>query len=151
MPKPPTRAQKKAVPSESLPQYQELILRTIKIIDICYITSIYFVFGYVSAFAYDKVLGEFDEAAAKKKSTLRLAAELIFHVCTIAVLTYVIRNVVELIPFPFHGVYGFNHYRVKELTIAPMYSLVIIVFQDHLRAKMRHLFDRLYNNNASSK
>jgi hypothetical protein len=137
---------KKAVPHEPMPQYQDWLLRGIKIIDICYITFIYFVLGYVTAFAYDKVLGEFDEAATKKKSTLRLAAELILHVCTIAVLTYVIRNLVELIPFPLNGVYGFNHYRVKELTIAPMFSLVIIIFQDHLRAKMRHLFDRLYNN-----
>ncbi len=145
MPKPPTRAQKKALPSDPLPRYQDWILRGIKILDIGYVTSIYFVFGYLSAFAYDKILGEFDEEAAKTKSTLRLSTELMFHVWTIAVLTYVIRNVAELIPFPLHGVYGFNHYRVKELTIAPMYSLVIIVFQDHLRAKMRHLFDRFYN------
>lgn len=149
MPQPPTRAQKKVVPPEPLPKHQDWILRGIKIIDIGYVTCIYFVLGYMSAFAFDKVLGEFDEAAAQKKSTLRLAAELMFHVWTIAVLTYVIRNVAELIPFPLHGVYGFNHYRVKELTIAPVFSLVIITFQDHLRAKMRHLFDRLYANTVN--
>ncbi len=145
MPKPPTRAQKKALPPAPLPEYQDLILRGIKIIDIGYVTCIYFVVGYMAAFAYDKLLGKFDEAAAREKSTLRLATELIFHVWTIAVLTYAIRNLVELIPFPLHGVYGFNHYRVKELTIAPIFSLVIITFQDHLRDKMRYLFDRLYN------
>lgn len=151
MPRPPTRAQKKAMPPEPMPYWSDIVLRGIKIVDIGFITCIYFSLGYVSAFAYDKVLGEFDEAAAKRKSTVRLTAELIFHVWTIAVLTYVIRNVAELAPFPLNGVYGYNHYRLKELTIAPVFSLVIITFQDHLRAKMRHLFDRLYNYNNTAK
>lgn len=121
-----------------------LLLRAIKIFDIGYLTVIYFVLGYGTAGLFDKVLGDFDTNEAKKKSTVRLCAELVLHIWIIGVLTYVVRNVVELIPFPLHGVYGYNHFRVRELVIAPMYTLVVITLQEHLRQKLKFVYDRLF-------
>jgi hypothetical protein len=121
-----------------------LLLRTIKIFDIGYLTVIYFVFGYATAVLFDKVLGDFDKDDAAKKSTLRLCSELVLHIWLIGVLTYIVRNVVELIPFPLQGVYGYNHFRVRELVVAPMYTLVVVTLQEHLRAKLKFVYDRMF-------
>lgn len=121
----------------------DLTMRVFKLIDIGYITCIYFFLGFACAVLYDKVLGKFDEKAHDKKSITRISLELILHIWSIGVITYFARNLVELIPFPLDGVMGFSHFKVKELTLATVFVLVLITFQDHLREKMKYLLARL--------
>ena len=121
---------------------QEIVIRLLKVVDIGYITIFYFIFGYGFATLYDRILGKFRKDRADAKSALRIALELIGHIWSIGVVTYLVRNVVELIPSPLHGLYGFNHYKLKELTIAPVFSLVFILFQDNLREKLRYFYNR---------
>jgi hypothetical protein len=122
---------------------QDFVLRGIKIVDIGHVSVLYLVTGFAIAFAYDAVLGAFDPTLADQKSLLRVALELAVHLWTIGVVTYIVRNVIELIPFPLDGVHGFDHKRVKELTAAPAFVLVTATFQDHLRAKMKYFYDRM--------
>lgn len=119
-------------------------MRTFKIIDIGYVTIFYFIIGYAFAVAYDKVLGKFEKDKADTKSTFWIAGELMCHMWSIGVVTYLVRNLVELIPSPLHGLYGFNHFKVKELATAPVFSLVFIMFQDHLRDKLRYFYNRCF-------
>jgi hypothetical protein len=44
----------------------------------------------------------------------------------IGVSTYIIRNIVELIPSPFEGIQGLIHKRVKELGSAGVYTLILM-------------------------
>jgi hypothetical protein len=122
----------------------DALLRGIKIVDIGYITVIYFMAALGCAMLYDAILGEFDEEAAKQKSIVRLLAELALHLWTMGVLIYVARNLVELIPFPLDGMAGFQHARVKELTNASIFSVVILMFSEHLKAKAKHVYQRLF-------
>jgi hypothetical protein len=112
--------------------------------DIGYLTVIYFMSGLGSAMLYDLILGDFDEERASNKSIVRLLAELTLHLWTMGVLIYVARNLVELIPFPLDGVAGFQHARVKELTNASIFSIVILMFSEHLKAKAKHVYQRLF-------
>ena len=121
----------------------DLAMRSFKLIDIGFITCIYFFLGFACAMAYDRVLGTFDEEAHRRKSALRISIELILHIWSIGVLTYFARNLVPMIPFPLDGVMGFQHLSVKEVTLATVFVLVLISFQDNLRAKMKHLMNRL--------
>jgi hypothetical protein len=121
----------------------DLTMRSFKLIDIGYVTVIYFVLGFACAVMYDKVLGKFDEKSQENKSSVRISLELILHIWTIGVLTYFARNLVALIPFPLDGVMGFNHLKVKELILATVFVLVLISFQDHLRDKLKYLLARL--------
>jgi len=121
----------------------DLLMRTIKIIDIGYVTVIYFFLGFYLSIYVDHKLGEFDEAAADKKSTWRLTLECIVHIYLIGVLVYVMRNVVEKIPFPLDGYKGFVHLKVKEVTNATVFVFIFLIFQYHLRKKLDYLRKRI--------
>ena len=135
------------MPPVAAPQplsHKDLVLRGIKLVDIGFVTVMYFVLGFLCAAAIDAVLGKFDERKADEKSVARIAAELILHIYIIGVLMYVCRNVVELVPFPLDGVHGFMHSKVKELSTAASFGLVLIMRQEHLKAKMAYLHERMF-------
>jgi K+-transporting ATPase A subunit len=122
---------------------KNVIIRGIKIVDIGFITAIYLTFGLVLAKLCDHILGEFDEEKEKQKPLWQVLIELFFYLWFIGVVVYVVRNVVQLIPFPFHGVYGYDHFRVKELINAVIFFTTFLNFQDYYQKKIKSLFDRL--------
>lgn len=121
----------------------DLVLRGIKIIDIGYITTIYFFIAILVARTIDKTLGPYDKDHDKDKHTLRIAFELIGLIWLVGTTTYITRNIVELIPFPLDGVYGFEHKRVKELGSGAVFVFVVMFFSYHLRAKMEYFYSRI--------
>ena len=125
---------------------KEVMIRGIKVIDIGFITAIYLTFGIVLAKLCDRALGEFDEEKENKKPLWQLLIELFFYLWFIGVVVYLVRNVVQLIPFPFHGVYGYDHFRVKELINAVIFFVTFLHFQDYYQKKTRYLFMRLKLN-----
>jgi hypothetical protein len=120
-----------------------LVFRTIKVLDLGYITIIYFIMGFSLAIIFDRVMGQFDEDDADKKSTIRIALELILHVWFIGTIGYIVRNLTELIGSPLDGISGFDHSRVKELGNASVFTLIFIFFQNHFRSKLQYLYNRI--------
>jgi hypothetical protein len=122
---------------------KELVIRSIKVIDIGFITALYLTFGIVLAKLCDKVLGEFDEEKEHQKPLWQLLIELFLYLWFVGIVVYVVRNVVQMIPFPFHGVYGYDHFRVKELINAVIFFVMFLHFQEYYQKKIRYLFTRL--------
>jgi len=122
---------------------KELIIRGIKIIDIGFITAIYFSLGLFLAKACDTVVGEFDEQKENQKPIWEIIIELTFYFWFIGIVIYVVRNVIPLIPFPLDGIFGFDHMMVKELTNAIAFTITFIYFQKYYQAKIQHLLLRL--------
>jgi hypothetical protein len=122
---------------------KELIVRSIKILDIGYITAIYFTLGLILAKLCDKKLGKFDEKKASKKSIFQHMFELFLYLWFIGVVIYIIRNLVPLIPFPLEGVYGFKHLKVKELTSATVFSIAFMYFQVYYQNKIKYIFSKI--------
>ena len=122
---------------------KEVVIRGIKILDIGFITAIYLTFGLVLAKLCDRILGEFDETKENKKTLWQLLIELFFYLWFIGVIVYLVRNIVQLIPFPFHGVYGYDHFRVKELINAVIFFVTFLQFQEYYQKKITYLFTRL--------
>jgi hypothetical protein len=120
---------------------QEITLRLLKIIDIGYITTIYFFIGMILAKACDHGLGNFEEKYEEKKGLLRRTLELIGLIWSYCVITYIVRNLVELIPSPADGFSGFKHCLVKELKQADVFTFVFLGFQRHLQAKVLYYLD----------
>jgi hypothetical protein len=132
----------KPVPPKNI--LHDVLLRGIKLIDIGYITVIYFFIGLGCAMLFDKVLGKFVEQVAFSKSLFRLFAELIVYLWTLGVIMYLGRNVAELIPSPLDGIAGFRHDRVKELSNAYVLGVVILLFSEHLRQNVKHVYLRMF-------
>lgn len=123
---------------------KDILLRSIKIIDIGYITIIYFMLGFYLSIWIDSKLGEFDKEKAHSKSLFRLTMECVLHIYLIGVLIYIMRNLVEKIPFPLNGIEGFNHLKVKELTNAAVFTFIFVLYQKHLRMKLEYIRERIF-------
>ena len=120
---------------------QELILRSIKIIDIAYVTIIYVTITILFSVYLDKLIGKFNKKDTDKKSTVRIIAEIYGNFAIIAISGYIIRNVVELFPFPLDGAYGFDHKKIKELGGGLIAGFAIFFYQKNLRDKIDYLFN----------
>lgn len=122
---------------------KEAIIRGIKILDIGFITAIYFSLGLFLAKACDDVAGEFDEEKENQKPLWKIIIELTFYFWFIGIVIYVVRNVIPLIPFPLDGIFGFDHMMVKEVTNAMAFTITFIYFQKYYQSKIQHLLLRL--------
>jgi hypothetical protein len=122
---------------------KELIIRSIKIFDIGYITSIYLILGIILAKSVDNYFGKFDEEEENKKPVWRIILEVILFSWIIGIVIYIIRNIVPMIPFPLNGIQGYDHLKLKELTSGFIFSITFIYYQNYYQKKIRSLYLRL--------
>ena len=121
----------------------EILLRSVKIIDIGYVTAIYFLLGIVSARAFDNFYGKYNEEKEKNKTMFQQTMEIIGMMWLYGVIIYIVKNLVELIPSPFNGLFGFNHFQLKELKNAAVYTFIFLYFQSYFKAKITGYYNRL--------
>lgn len=122
---------------------KEAIIRSLKILDIGYITVIYFVIGITLAKLFDKLYGKFDKKQEESKSLLQQTLELIGMMWISGVVIYIVKNLVELIPSPVDGMYGFEHLRVKELKNATVFAFVFLFFQTYFKDKLQYYYNNI--------
>ena len=109
-----------------------------KLLDIGYVTFLFFIFGLVFAKGFDLLYGKFNKDKYKKETKWKLLVEILIHVFAIGVVAYILRNVVEMIPFPLDGVAGFRHSMLKELEGGHIMTIVLILFQKNLEEKVKY-------------
>jgi hypothetical protein len=122
---------------------KEAIFRLIKMTDMGFTVIIYFILGVTLAKLSDIIYGTYDEEIDRQKSTVRLCAEIFGMIWLDLIILYVVRNFVEWIPSPFHGVYGYNHLRLKELNGNIVLGATYLYFQNNLRSKLTDLNKRM--------
>jgi hypothetical protein len=119
---------------------KDLSIRSIKLLDIGYITVIYFIIGIAMVKLCDIFFGKYDEEREKKKSSLRRGLECIAIMWLFGIVIYLVRNITELIPSPFDGIRGFDHMRVKELKDATIFTFVFLHFQEFFSEKFKSYY-----------
>ena len=115
--------------------------RLIKMLDIGYVTLIYFLLAIVIAVLMDKLYGVYNEKDESKKSTLRKTFDLVGMIWINGLIIYIARNLVPLIPSPFNNINGFKHSNLKELKSAYVFDFVLIYTQKNLVKRMEVFYD----------
>lgn len=116
---------------------------TAKIIDIGLVTVYYFVFGFFISWGLDSLLGKFNEDDYKDKGIAELTIGILLQLFLLGVVIYALRNIVGAIPYPFEGLGGYEHARLKELDGGVVLAFVIIFFQKNLNDKIIYLKKRI--------
>lgn len=124
------------------PIKEELVIRSIKILDIAYIFSFYASAGFFLSILLEKIFPKYSDEKYKKMSSGRLLLEICLQFAAIGIIVYITKNLFELIPFPFDGIYGYEHSKVKELGSAMPLIYTILYFQISLRDKLLNLAER---------
>ena len=69
-------------------------------------------------------------------NTFLLILEILLYAAAIMIISYIIRNIVELIPFPLDKLYGYNHKRISELKGGVIFAFAIIIFMKNFKRKL---------------
>lgn len=125
------------------PAFTPLFL-AIKLTDIGLVTVYYFIFGITFAKLFDYVYGTFEKEKYEHTSSLNIFLEIVLHLFMIGVVAYALRNIVGAIPFPFEGVGGFRHERLKELEGGHVLAVVLVLFQKNLPKKIAYFAERVF-------
>ena len=133
---------------EKLNLKSELLMRSIKIIDIAYISAIYATIVISYSVLLDKFIGSVDEKVELEKPLWQVMLEVWLYIGLVAISAYIVRNVVEKIPFPLDGVGGFIHSKVKELGGGPIYGFLLFFYARNLRKKIEILINRVTNQKS---
>ena len=124
-------------------------MRSVKILDIGYITSLYFIMGVAVTALLDKLFGDWTLEKDSKKSTVHLGLELIGMSWLFGTTIYLVRNIIELIPSPMSYIplsnsqRKFEHRRVKELSSATVFTLILMGTSYHFKNKLEYFYKRI--------
>lgn len=119
---------------------EDLILRGIKLIDIGYITCIYTIPSiYIATFLDNHVypyIGPYKNKSDEEKTQYEILIELIIFLTINGIIAYILRNLLQMIPFPLENVYGFKHMKVKEVQSGQLIGLILLWFSSTIRNKL---------------
>ena len=106
-----------------------IYLVLIKIFAIFYVAVLYTIFGiYITTlldeYGINDLLINNDD---KYDSIFRLVFETSVVVGVIAVFAFIGRNLIQIIPFPFDGLYGFDYGNVKEVATGSILLVFMLV------------------------
>ena len=118
---------------------ETIFIETIKILDIGYITTLYFIFAIIFSYIVDKIFGDYNVNKDKKKNLARLWFEVVIQMWLIGIVTYLVRELVKKIPFPFRND---RIERVPELQTASIFFFILLTYQLYFRDKLQILYDR---------
>ena len=126
---------------------KEGAIRLIKIVDIIFITVIYSIASLLTAMILDRYIYKYislkKNVKDEDKETYIIFSEIVICLVINSISAYFIRNILQLIPFPLSGFYGFKHLNVYEVSRAPIVDVALILFSKILTDKITVLQSKL--------
>ncbi len=119
---------------------KELTIRSIKLLNMLYATYLYGVVALFLVIGLDKYVYPkitFDKNNEDKdKNRGVLFAEILFLIAFNAIIAYITRNVLQLFPFPFNRVCGFEPMKVNEIRSGAVIGMILLYFSRTIKTKM---------------
>ncbi len=120
----------------------------LKIFAIFYVSVLYVIFGvYITTmldeYGFVDMLVDNDHKNKSTDSVFKLVVETAIVVGIIAVFAFIGRNLIQLIPFPFDGVFGFNYESVREVTSGAILFVFMVTFSASIQQKVVKLQSKL--------
>jgi len=130
------------------PLKEDIILRSIKVFDIAFITFLYGITALIGVTYLDKYIYvnvNLDKTTTDdKKSNKLIFIEILIFLAINGICAYFVRNLIQMIPFPFEGVYGFSHMKVNEVKTGAIIVVILTTFSVRLQNKIT-----VFRNNLS--
>ena len=121
-----------------------LVFSSVKIVDIAYVTILYFVTGYMLSQIIDEKFKSIFKNY-KTDSNRYLLFQIVLQIAVLGIFSYIFRNIIELIPYPLNGVGGYDHLLLKELRGPGLLTFFLILFSYNLQNKITIITSRNVN------
>jgi len=128
-----------------------ILFRCIKFTDIAYVSLLFFIVGYFFGTYIDYFCLYLFGRNFNEKEITYLMLEILFQIILIAIFAYIGRNIVQKIPFPLDGSFGFVHQNLKELNAVGFINIFIYSFQYYMQDKLTFIKNKRENNSSNTK
>lgn len=122
----------------------DIARRTFKMLDIALCSTYYFFLVLVSSFILNQLFGAFDRQLYDNMTTAEVVLRTLVHGIAIALTAYLLRNIVNTIPFPLEGTAGYIHTFTKEVNGGVVLVVLAVAFQNSFLQKCRYVYSRFF-------
>jgi hypothetical protein len=122
----------------------KLLYRIAKIIDIGYVSMMYIMLAILMSYLFDRILGKFNKEEEDKKSSVRVIAELLGIFWVYGIIIYIIKNIVQIIPFPLDNMGGYSHDSLKNIQTAGIFTAIFFYFQKNLKNRLENIYNKIH-------
>lgn len=102
----------------------------------------YFIFGSLMSIIINKCMKTTSDDELKETSTISLIIDIMFTFGFLGLGFYLIRILVKHIPYLFDGSFGYEHYKLREVSGGIIIAYVMYTYQTKLLKKMVELKTR---------
>jgi hypothetical protein len=122
---------------------QDFLTTLTVIVAIIYVSIIYIIFGLFITYNLDRFIfqtsnKEFSIDYVNSTSLYILILNIIFTFCTISVIAYFTRNIVQVIPFPFNFA-NIDYKSVREVYTGYILAIILIAFSQTLSTQYKEI------------
>lgn len=122
---------------------EDLIIRSIKILDFAFIIPIYTIGAIFAAIMLDRYVYKHIKIINKDKiqeeSDFQLLANIVIILFINVLTAYILRNLLQKIPFPLDNKYGFKHMKVTEVRSGSIIMMILLIFSNEIRINIQEL------------
>jgi hypothetical protein len=122
---------------------EDLIVRSIKILDFAFIIPIYTLGALFGAIMLDKYVYKYIKIVNKPniqdESDIQLFTNIVILLLINIIAAYILRNLLQKIPFPLENAYGFKHMKVTEVKSGSIIMMILLIFSNEIRIYIQEL------------
>ena len=116
---------------------EDLIIRSIKILDFAFIIPIYTLGALIGSIFLDNYVYKYikivDKPNIQDESDVQLFTNIVILLLVNTIAAYILRNLLQKIPFPLDNVRGFKHMKVREVSSGQIINFIILIFSRTIR------------------